>query len=57
MRDMTVRTGRLPTRIYVIMRVFDVLSDDKELKIFVDPVRLEGINLEFEAEGWTGRVL
>ncbi|CAG5182746.1 uncharacterized protein ALTATR162_LOCUS10314 [Alternaria atra] len=57
MREMTIQTGQLPTRIYVIMRVFNVLSDDKELKIFVDPVRLEGIHVEFEVEGWTGRIL
>ena len=57
MHDMAVQVGQEPTRVYVIMRVFDVLSDEKGLEIFVDPVRLRGRYVEFEAEGWTGRKL
>jgi hypothetical protein len=40
---------------YVIVRVFDVLSGDRGMEIFVDPVRLKGTHLTFEAEGWIGR--
>ena len=42
---------------YVIMRVSYLLSDEKGLKIYVDPVRLKGTHVDFEAEGWVGRTL
>jgi hypothetical protein len=55
MHDMAVQAGQEPTRVYVIMRVFNLLSENKGLKVFVDPVRLKETHLTFEAEGWTGR--
>lgn len=57
MHKMAVKADQEPTRVYVIVRVFDVLSKDKGCKIFVDPVRLKGTDIEFEAERWVGRTL
>jgi len=58
MHKMAVKADQETTRVYVIVRVFNVLSkDDKGCKIFVDPARLEGTYIEFEAERWAGRTL
>jgi len=57
MHEMAVQRDQEATRMYVIMRVSYLLSDDKGLNIYVDPVRLKGTYVDFEAEGWVGRTL
>lgn len=41
-----------PTKVYVIMRVFDLMTPNVDMKIFVDPLRFRGTLLDFEAEQW-----
>ena len=41
-----------PSKVYVIMRVFDLMEQDVGLKIFVDPLRFKETELNFEAEQW-----
>lgn len=41
-----------PSKMYVIMRVYDLMELDVGLKIFVDPLRFRGAKLDFEAEQW-----
>jgi hypothetical protein len=57
MHDMAVRTDEEPTKLYVIIRVFNVESEDVGWEVFVDPVRLMGTDIMFEAEGWIGKTL
>ncbi|KAI4933089.1 hypothetical protein J4E85_003492 [Alternaria conjuncta] len=57
MHEMAVQRDQEATRMYVIMRVSYLSSDDKGLKIYVDPVRLKGTYVDFEAEGWVGQTL
>lgn len=44
--------GFYPSKVYVIMRVYDLLSPEVGLKIFVDPLRFKDTMLNFEAEQW-----
>jgi hypothetical protein len=41
-----------PTKVYVIMRVYDLMTPDVKMKIFVDPMRFRGSKLDFEADQW-----
>jgi hypothetical protein len=41
-----------PSKVYVIMRVYDLMLPDVGLKIFVDPLRFRNTKLNFEAEQW-----
>lgn len=41
-----------PSQVYVMMRVFDLMTADVDMKIFVDPLGQPGTNLEFEADQW-----
>jgi hypothetical protein len=41
-----------PNKIYVIMRVFDLISPEVGMKIFVEPLRFKGSKLNFEADQW-----
>ena len=46
-----------PSKVYVIMRVYDLMSPDVGLKIFVDPLRFRNTKLNFEAEQWSVNAL
>ena len=46
-----------PLRVYVIMRVFDLLTQNRAMKIFVDPLRLNGREISFEIQQWIGKTL
>ncbi|KAJ4318583.1 hypothetical protein N0V94_004361 [Neodidymelliopsis sp. IMI 364377] len=39
-------------KVYVLLRVYDMLKPDVGLEIFVDPIRFKGTKLEFETEQW-----
>jgi hypothetical protein len=41
-----------PSKIYVIMRVFDLATPDIGMKIFVNPLRFKGSKLDFEVDQW-----
>ncbi|XP_014551211.1 hypothetical protein COCVIDRAFT_42474 [Bipolaris victoriae FI3] len=41
-----------PSQVYVIMRVYDLISPDVGLKIYIDPLRFRNTKLKFEAEQW-----
>ncbi|KAF2704317.1 hypothetical protein K504DRAFT_507325 [Pleomassaria siparia CBS 279.74] len=50
-------TSQLPKKVYVILRVFDIVKPNVGLKIFVDPWRLRGTNLLVNAEQWIGTTM
>lgn len=52
MESMALRVFQRPTKIYVILRVFHLMSANVGLKIFVDPFRFKGSILDFETENW-----
>ncbi|KAF2654846.1 hypothetical protein K491DRAFT_599984 [Lophiostoma macrostomum CBS 122681] len=54
MEDMALCDGQRPTRVYVILRVFHLVTPNVRMKFFVDPWRLRGTHLDFEAEQWFG---
>ncbi|KAI8941154.1 hypothetical protein NX059_002391 [Plenodomus lindquistii] len=43
--------------VYVIVRVYDLMTSNVGMKIFVDPMRFLGKELQFEAKEWTGKVM
>jgi hypothetical protein len=52
MEDMALPVFQQPDKVYVIMRVYDIMSPNVGLKIFVEPLRFKGTGLVFEAEKW-----
>ncbi|KAH4095486.1 hypothetical protein HBH46_167370 [Parastagonospora nodorum] len=50
----TMKLGQLrqPSKVYVLMRVFDLMTAEVDMKIFVDPLGQPGMKLEFEVEKW-----
>lgn len=52
MENMALPIFGQPEKVYVIMRVYNLMHGEVELKIFVDPVRHRGTKLRFEAEKW-----
>jgi hypothetical protein len=34
------------------MRVYDLMTPDVKMKVYVDPIRFRGEGLEFEVGGW-----
>ena len=54
MQSMAVRSGEVPNRVYVIMRVHDITTRDIGHEVFVDPLGLGAEYVEFEAQGWYG---
>lgn len=57
MDHMMLQDDEPPERVYVILRVFDLLTRNRDLKIFVDPLRLRREYLDFEVQQWIGKVL
>jgi hypothetical protein len=54
MQNMRLRDGEEPTEVYVIMRVF-YIALRVDVRVLVDPLNSDEV--EFEAQGWTGRTL
>tara|TARA_R110002003_G_scaffold27_27_gene1529 strand:+ start:5311 stop:5484 length:174 start_codon:yes stop_codon:yes gene_type:complete len=52
MEGMALGFFRPNNRVYVILRVYDMLAPSVGLKCFVDPLRFKGGRLEFESELW-----
>ncbi|KAF2825039.1 hypothetical protein CC86DRAFT_420454 [Ophiobolus disseminans] len=52
MENMALEEDTPPSRVYVILRVYDLTRPNVGLKIFVDPMRFKGRELDFEAEKW-----
>jgi hypothetical protein len=52
METMALGSSERPTKVYVIMRVFDLMTSNVGMKMFVDPLRFKGSTLGFEAEQW-----
>ncbi|KAH7082057.1 hypothetical protein FB567DRAFT_581505 [Paraphoma chrysanthemicola] len=52
MESMAVHVFGQNKKVYVILRVHDMLTPEVGLKIFVDPLRFKGNRLEFETEQW-----
>jgi hypothetical protein len=55
MERMKVVEGQRPKDIYVIFRVFDLMTDRRDMHIYVDPWRLRGNLIEFEEHTWVGK--
>jgi hypothetical protein len=52
METMTPEVSETPDRVYVILRVYDLMTPEIGMKIFVDPLRFKGSKLDFEADQW-----
>jgi hypothetical protein len=39
--------------VYVIIRVYDLMSSEIGMNVYVDPLRFEDLNLTFETDQWT----
>jgi hypothetical protein len=52
METMALGVFEQPEKVYVILRVYDLMTPDVKMKIFVDPLRFKGSKLDFEAEQW-----
>lgn len=52
MESMALGLLKPSNKVYVILRVYDLLTPNVGLKIFVDPLRFKGTQLEFETEQW-----
>lgn len=52
MESMALGLLKPSTKVYVILRVYDMLTPNVGLEIYVDPIRFKGTKLEFETEQW-----
>lgn len=52
MESMALGLLKPSNKVYVILRVYDMLTPNVGLEIFVDPIRFKGTKLEFETEQW-----
>lgn len=52
MESMALERSEQPAKVYVILRVYDLMTLDVKIKIFVDPLRFKRAKLDFEAEQW-----
>jgi hypothetical protein len=52
MESMALKKNPKRSQIYVIIRVYDLITPEVKMKVFVDPVRFMGEGLEFESERW-----
>ena len=53
MKDLQIKQDERPTQIYLIIRVFNLISPDISMRVYVDPWRFRGTLLNFEAQTWT----
>ena len=53
MKNLQIKQDERPTQIYLIMRVFNLISPDIGMRVYVDPWRFRGTLLDFEAQAWT----
>lgn len=53
MKDLQIKQDERPTQIYLIIRVFNLISSDIGMRVYVDPWRFRGTSLNFEAQTWT----
>jgi hypothetical protein len=53
MKDLQIKQDERPTQIYLIMRVFNLISSDIGMRVYVDPWRFRDTSLNFEAQTWT----
>ena len=53
MKDLQIKQDERPTQIYLIIRVFNLISSDIGMRVYVDPWRFQGTLLNFEAQAWT----
>ena len=53
MEDLQIKQHERPTQIYLIIRVFNLTSSDINMRVYVDPWRLQSTLLKFEAQTWT----
>jgi hypothetical protein len=52
METMALELVERPTKVYVIMRVYNLMTPNVGMKVFVDPLQFKGSKLDFEAEQW-----
>ena len=52
MKHNALKPGQRPRKVYVIFRVFNLLSENIEMRIFVDPWRLKDKTLKFVTDNW-----
>ncbi|CAO2653065.1 Nn.00g024760.m01.CDS01 [Neocucurbitaria sp. VM-36] len=57
MGDMVLLDNEPPSQVYVIFRVYNLTSPNVGFKVFVDPTRLVGTYLDFEAQQWIARTI
>ena len=53
MKNLQIKQDERPTQIYLIIRVFNLISSDIDMRVYVDPWRFRGTLLNFEAQTWT----
>jgi hypothetical protein len=52
MDSMALEKNPQLSQVHVIMRVYDLMTPDVKMKVYVDPIRFRGEGLEFEVGGW-----
>jgi hypothetical protein len=52
MESMALEKNPQLSQVHVIMRVYDLMTPDVKMKVYVDPMRFRGEGLEFEVGGW-----
>ncbi len=57
MNNMAIVPNQTPRQVYVIIRVFDLTTPNVSMKIYVDPLRLQGRWIKFEVQNWIGITL
>ena len=53
MKDHQIKQDERPAQIYLIIRVFNLISPEIDMRVYVDPWRFRGSLLDFEAQTWT----
>jgi hypothetical protein len=52
MKSNALEPGQRPRKVYVLIRVFNLLGGNIGMRIFVDPYRLKGHILQFDTGPW-----
>lgn len=52
MHDTTTINGTERKQVYCLVRVYDLLKEKVGVRVFIDPPRFSGSELQFESKGW-----
>jgi hypothetical protein len=53
MHDMKLTDGQSSATVYIILRVFNLDTDRIDMRLYVDPARMQGKGLEFTPESYS----